>query len=262
MSHPRHIPYKRNPYESRSRGKMVGKCVRFRESRDRPQGSCTMRGKENIMDLAQAIRNRRTIRKYLDKDVPEELLVQAFELARWAPSGGNFQSWKFLVVKKPELIRQMADAVQEKVNILANWPEAREFGETTQQYLGNAAFFREAPVLIAALSGKYESIADLILAKRPEGDPLTREMIENRRTAPTSIQQMGGFVAHLLLAFQSVGLGACWMSGPLIAKGEIEEMLEVTEGWNLVAVVPVGFSAESPSAKPRKAVDELVEFVR
>jgi nitroreductase len=87
-------------------------------------------------------------------------------------------------------------------------------------------------------------------------------MIENRHTAPTSIQQIGGFVAHLLLAFHSMGLGACWMSGPLIAKGEIEEMLEVSEGWNLVAVVAVGFPAESPSAKQRKSLDELVEFVR
>ena len=214
------------------------------------------------MDLADAMRNRRTIRKYLDKDVPDELLVQAFELARWAPSGGNFQSWKFLVVKKRELIRKVADAVQEKVNILANWPEAREFGETTQKYLGNAAFFREAPVLIAALGGEYTSIADLILSKRPPKDPLTREMMENRRSAPTSIQQIGGFVAHLLLAFHSMGLGACWMSGPLIAKGEIEEMLEVSEGWNLVAVVAVGCPAENPSAKQRKNLDELVEFVR
>ena len=240
---------------------MGKKYVRFRQSRNRPEGSCTMRGKENIMDLAEAIRNRRTIRKYLDKDVPDELLVQAFELARWAPSGGNFQSWKFLVVKKREVIRKVADAVQEKVNILADWPEAREFGETTQKYLKNAAFFREAPVLIAALSGEYTSIADVILSKRPKEDPLTGEMIENRRSAPTSIQQMGGFVAHLLLAFHSMGLGACWMSGPLIAKGEIEGILKVSEGWNLVAVVPVGFPAERPSAAPRKAVDELVEFV-
>jgi hypothetical protein len=87
MPHPRHIPYKREPYESRRKGKKEGKYVRFRQSRDRPQGSRTTRGKENIMDLAEAMRNRRTIREYLDKDVPDELLVQAFELARWAPSG-------------------------------------------------------------------------------------------------------------------------------------------------------------------------------
>ena len=111
-------------------------------------------------------------------------------------------------------------------------------------------------------TGEYKSVVDLVLFKRGERDPLVKEMIEDRRSAPTSIQQMGGFVAHLLLVFHSMGLGTCWMSGPLIAKREIEEILKVPEEWSLVALVPVGYSAESPPTKPRKAVDELVEFLR
>jgi nitroreductase len=215
-----------------------------------------------MMDLAEAIVNRRTIRKYLDRDVPDDLLVQAFDLARWAPSGGNFQTWKFLVVKNREIIKGVADAVQEKVDTLTNWPEAEEHGETAERYRDNASFFREAPVLIVALTSEYKSVVDLILSKRGGKDPVAKEMIEDRRSAPTSIQQMGGFVAHLLLILQSMGLGSCWMSGPLIAKKKIEGILEVGEGWNVVALVPVGYPAESPPAKPRKAVDELVEFVR
>lgn len=214
------------------------------------------------MDLAEAVVNRRTIRKYLDKDVPDDLLVQAFDLARWAPSGGNFQTWKFLVVKDRETIKSVADAVQEKVDTLTSWPEAEEHGETAEQYRRNASFFREAPVLIVALSGDYKSVVDLVLSKRGEQDPLAKEMIEDRRSAPTSIQQTGGFVVHLLLILHSIGLGTCWMSGPLIAKREIEEILKIGEGWNLVALVPTGYPAESPPPKPRKAVDELVEFIR
>jgi len=214
------------------------------------------------MDLAEAMVNRRTIRKYLNKDVADKLLVQAFDLARWAPSGGNFQTWKFLVVKNREKIKKIADAVQEKVDTLTNWPEAQEYGETTEKYRKNAAFFREAPVLIMALSGEYKSVADLILSKRGKKDLLAMQMIENRRSAPTGTQQIGGFVVHLLLVLHSMGLGACWMSGPLIAKREIEEILEVPEGWDLVALIPVGYPAESPSAKPRKTGDELVVFVK
>ncbi len=214
------------------------------------------------MELAKAIRNRRSIRKYLDKDVPDRLLVQAFELARWAPSGGNFQSWKFHVIKNREIIRKVADTVQEKVDTLTNWPEAQEYGETAERYRENAAFFREAPVLIVALTAQYESIADLILSKRQGKDPLAKQMIENRRSAPTSIQQIGGFVGHLLLVLHGLGLGACWMSGPLIAKGEIEEILGIPQGEHLVACIPVGYPAEKPFAKPRKTVDELVAFSR
>jgi nitroreductase len=219
-------------------------------------------GGRMVMDLAQAIVNRRTIRKYLNKDVPDELLDKAFDLARWAPSGGNFQTWKFLVVKNREIIRKIADAVQEKVDTLTNWPEAKEHGDTAERYRKNASFFREAPVLIVALNGQYKSVVDLILSKRGEEDPLAKEMVENRRSAPTGIQQVGGFVAHLLLILHSMGLGTCWMSGPLIAKREIEEILEVAEGWDLVAFIPVGYPAESPPAKPRKTVEELAQFVK
>lgn len=214
------------------------------------------------MDLAEAIVNRRTIRKYLNKDVPDELLVKAFELARWAPSGGNFQTWRFLVVKNREIIRKVADAVQERVDTLTNWPEAKEYRDTAERYRENASFFRKAPVLIVALSGQYKSVVDLILSKKGEKDPLAEEMRESRRSAPTSIQQMGGFVVHLLLVLHSMDLGTCWMSGPLIAKREVEDILEVPEEWDLVALVPVGYPAESPPAKPRKTVDELVQFVR
>lgn len=214
------------------------------------------------MELAKAITDRRSIRKYLSKDVPDELLMEAFELARWAPSGGNFQSWKFLVVKNRKIINEVADAFQEKVDTFTNWPEAEEYRETAENYRKNAAFFREAPVLIVALSCGYKSVADLILSKKGEKDPLAMQMIQNRRLAPTSVQQIGGFVVHLLLVLHSLGLGTCWMSGPLIAKGEIEEILEVPGGEDVVACIPVGYPAESPSAKPKKTVDELVVFVR
>ncbi len=214
------------------------------------------------MELATAITDRRSIRKYLDKDVPDELLIQAFELARWAPSGGNFQSWKFLVVKNRNIINEVAKVFQEKVDTFTNWPEAEEYRETAESYRKNASFFREAPVLIVALSCGYKSVADLILSKKGERDPLAMKMMENRRSAPTGVQQIGGFVAHLLLVLHSLGLGACWMSGPLVAKGEIEEILEVPGSEDVVACIPVGYPAENPSAKPKKTVDELVVFVR
>jgi len=214
------------------------------------------------MDLAKAIKDRRSIREYLNRDVPDELLIRAFELARWAPSGGNFQSWKFLVVKKREMIKNVADAVQAKANKLTSWTEAREYGETTERYRRNADFFREAPVLIVALSADYKSVADQILSKRGEKDPRAREMMANRRSAPTRIQQIGGFVVLLLLVLHCMGLGACWMSGPLVAKREIEEILQIPAGCDMVALIPVGYPAETPSAPPRQAVDELVEFVK
>jgi nitroreductase len=214
------------------------------------------------MDLIEAIVNRRSVRKYQDKDVPDELLVKAFEAARYAPSGGNFQGWKFLVIKNKEMIAKIADAAQQKLDTITGWPEAEKFGDTPAQYRQRAVFFRNAPVLVAAVGGQYQSITDKILALRGKDDPYVQEITANRNAAPTRVQQIGGMVAHLLLIFHSQGLGACWMAGPLIAKKEIEKLLGITGEWDLMALIPVGYPAQTPECKDKKSVEELVTFIR
>ena len=51
------------------------------------------------MELKEAIRNRKSIREYEDKPIPEEKLLNVIEAARLAPSGANRQAWKFVVVR-------------------------------------------------------------------------------------------------------------------------------------------------------------------
>jgi len=50
------------------------------------------------MDILDFIKSRRSIRKFLDKPVEKELISQILEAARWAPSAGNCQPWRFLAV--------------------------------------------------------------------------------------------------------------------------------------------------------------------
>jgi len=51
------------------------------------------------MNVQQAIKGRRSIRRFEDKEIPEELLVQLVEAGIWAPSGGNAQTWIYIIVK-------------------------------------------------------------------------------------------------------------------------------------------------------------------
>ncbi len=50
------------------------------------------------MDLFEAIRERRSVREYQDKEIPKEDIEKILEAGRWAPSGRNTQPWKFIVV--------------------------------------------------------------------------------------------------------------------------------------------------------------------
>jgi len=62
------------------------------------------------LDVQEAIRKRRSIRKYRSKPIPNEKLQLLLEAARLAPSGGNRQPWRFVVVKKPSTKRALAQA--------------------------------------------------------------------------------------------------------------------------------------------------------
>jgi len=59
-------------------------------------------------ELLDIIRRRRSVRHFVDRPVPEELLRQILEAGRWAPSGANMQPRRFLVVTRKELLSSIA----------------------------------------------------------------------------------------------------------------------------------------------------------
>lgn len=213
------------------------------------------------MNLEEVITTRRSIRKYQDREVPTSLILKAIEMSSWAPNGGNYQPWKFFVVKNREVIEKIADAVQAKVDLIVSWPESKPFGDTMVRYARNAAFFRSAPALIAVAMGGYQSIADKVLRSRGQSDPAALEMIRNREEISSRLQTIAGATAYLLLGLHNLGLGACWMAGPMLARREISEMLDVPADVELFALLPVGYPAEDPVPGPRKPMEEIVRVI-
>jgi len=61
------------------------------------------------MDVKDAIRERRSVRRYRPEGVPEEVLRRLFDLVRLAPSGGNRQPWRFIIVREGETKRRIAE---------------------------------------------------------------------------------------------------------------------------------------------------------
>lgn len=53
------------------------------------------------MNISEAIRKRRSVRKYLNKPVPMDIVMKLLEAGRLAPSGNNTQPWSFIVVQDP-----------------------------------------------------------------------------------------------------------------------------------------------------------------
>ncbi len=59
------------------------------------------------MDVLEAIKTRRSIRKYEYKEIEPENIVKLLESAQWAPSGGNKQPWQFIVVTDRNMIKML-----------------------------------------------------------------------------------------------------------------------------------------------------------
>jgi nitroreductase len=215
-----------------------------------------------LTELSELIKGRRSVRAWQTKPVPEELLLQAVELATYAPNAGNQQNWRFYIILKRETIDAIASAVQANADLMAFWPESANFGDKLKEMTKRASFFRAAPAAIVVAASQYRSPVEQVLVVREKTDPKAKQIREWRDVANSKIQSAGSAVAYLLLILHQMGLGACWMTGPTQAKGEIEKILKVPAGLDIVAYIPVGYPAENPPLKERKPVKEVCEIVK
>jgi nitroreductase len=215
----------------------------------------------DIQDLERLVKGRRSIRQWKKQEVPDDLLRKAVELATWAPNGGNYQGWRFVIVKQKEMIEKMANAVQAAADRIASWPEATSWQEEVRRYQKNSSYFRNAPACIAVFISEYQSVMDKVLMARESFDPEAKNILGFRRSAPTSVQSAAAAVTTMLLVFHQTGLGAVWLGAPLMAKKEIETLLKVPANFSLTSLIAVGYLNESPE-RERKPVDDVLEFVR
>lgn len=204
------------------------------------------------MDLMKVIKGRRSVRQFTKEPIPQEDLEEILEAARWAPSGGNKQGWKFIVVKNPQVLDEMSRLVGVKIDALA---EEANLGKKLNGNKAMAAFFNQAPVTIAVFMERYVSKIEEVLVD------LGYQPLEIQRLRGQSdLQSIGAAIQNMLLMAQSKGYGSCYLCSPNIASPEIEKLLGVTENWQLKALVPIGKPARDYKGPVRKELAEIVEY--
>ena len=209
------------------------------------------------MDVLEAISARRSIRKFKPDPIPEADIRRIIELAVMAPSAGNKQMWKFLAITNRKVMEEMRDAILRKIDYYIEWPEAQPYLGNLQATKGWSTFFVEAPVTIVVLGEPYRSAVEEILEKRG----WERSAIDALRQKP-DIQSLGAAMENLCLAAHAMGYGTCWMTAPCIAGPEIKDILGIEPPWEVIALLPLGIPDEEPPAKPRKPLEEVLEFIR
>lgn len=184
-----------------------------------------------MSELLELIRTRRSIRKFQATPVPDHLVEQILQTAAWAPSAHNRQPWRFVVIRdgasKVELAAAMGRRLRSDLAADGVPPELieRDAGRSYQR-------ISSAPLLV------------LLCLTMADMDTYPDER-RSRSEAVMAAQSVAMAGQNLLLAAHAVGLGACWLCGPLFCPDVVRETLALPDDWQPQALITVGFAAES-----------------
>ena len=123
------------------------------------------------MEVFEAIKGRRSIRAFQNRDIPPEMVDRLIDAARWAPSAGNIQPWEFIIVREPETRRKLAKAALEQT------------------------FIEEAPVVIVVCADENRS----------------SQGYGTRGKTLYCLQDTAAATQNIHLAAYALGLGTCWV---------------------------------------------------
>ncbi|WP_320052182.1 nitroreductase family protein [uncultured Acetobacteroides sp.] len=176
------------------------------------------------MQFSELIKHRQSDRKYADRPVEREKLLQCLEAARLSPSADNAQPWKLVVVDDPALKEQVASCATE---------------------LGMNRFVHQAPVIVAVVLERMNVMATIASAiKRKD----------------FSLLDVGMAVNQLCLQAADIGLGTCiigWFD-----EKRVKQLLQVDRGRRVPLLVTIGYSEAQTRDKVRKSIEQMSSWNR
>jgi nitroreductase len=207
------------------------------------------------IDLYEAMSTTRAVRRHRPDPIPDDVLRRVLEAATWAPTGGNAQPWRIVVVRDPARRRALRDLY------LPIW----------QAYRGN---YRrdEASGLSERALAKRERMLEAAdhLARHLDVSPVIAVFcFDPRLLAVTDggldrTPVVGGgsiypAVQNLLLACRAEGLGCVLTTLLCLAEPAVRALLEIPEPWGTAAFVPIGWpERRGHGPLSRRAVERMV----
>lgn len=174
------------------------------------------------MELTEAIRARRSIRKFTDADLSDEMVKELLSVAVLAPSAKNRQPWRFMIVRG-----ETKSAISE---LMRKWQTQNSDVKTS--IFGTAQAIDEAPVLVLVFK-EYDSGFE-------RSDTLS----------------IGGMIQTMLLKATEMGLGSLWICDTSYVRSEISEL--VGTKLDLYSAISLGYADEHPNPRPRKSLEDVM----
>ncbi|HCE43188.1 MAG TPA: hypothetical protein DET40_06550 [Lentisphaeria bacterium] len=159
------------------------------------------------MNLSIAIRNRRSIRRYKQKPVDDKLLLELIDVARLAPSGGNMQQLRYVVVRTPEVVQKLFAHTGWGGHVRPK--RSPEWGKS-------------APLAFIAVIASADNVS-------------THKIV---------YADAGAAIQNMLLKAVELGLGTCWIGN--FKEENVSPILGLTPEMKTMYLVAVGYPDETP----------------
>jgi len=197
-------------------------------------------------DIIGLLKDRRSIREYIPKEVPESVLNSILEVAMWAPSAHNAQPWRFIVIRDLALKLKLAEAMARrwKRDLAKNGVSERDRENLTR---ASVERFSSAPIVM---------VSCLTMVEMHHYPDKKRQRIESIM----AVQSVAAAIENMLLAAHAMGLGTCWLCAPLFCPETVRKLLTLPSDFEPQALITLGYPAERPLPPPRKSLKEIVHL--
>jgi len=186
---------------------------------------------DELLTTTRAVRKRLD----LDKPVPHEVIEECLELALQAPTGGNQQGWRFIVVTDAEKKKKLAEWYRDAWNMAyANAGEDALAQASPDRADQQRRVYRSADYLAQNLERVPVHVIPCILGALPEGTPAWM--------AASFLASIIPAVWSFQLALRSRGLGSSYTTLHLAHQKEAGEMLGIPDTVTQVALIPVAYT--------------------
>ena len=197
------------------------------------------------MELREALYTTRAMRRVSDKPIPNDVAARILDAAVRAPSGGNVQNWRFLLVDSPEVKAQLGPIYRECMAMLWSGYYAGRIAEAEADPESEESkqFFR--------VKKSAQHLADHF-----EGYPLLLFAFAQHDPSGGSIYPA---VWNAMLAARGEGVGAALTSALVFKTADVLEVLGVPtdEGWHMSACVTFGYPTGRWGVAARTAVEDV-----
>lgn len=185
--------------------------------------------------ILKAIKSRRAIRSFEDKEVPDLAIQTLLEAATYAPSAINIQPWKFTVITNKEEMKKISDIA--KPGIIQALPDVGEEVLRIKKQLSNPEhnIFYNAPLLIFVSGVK----------------------------SPYAIYDCSMAALNMMLAAFSIGIGSCWIgsSVPTANNPKVKKSLGIPEDHDVHAAIVFGFPKGGFPKAPSKRPAHVLKYI-